>query len=114
MSLLNKATDFLQDKSTAFLAVDISYSRNGDSFNVLATTGSTMFKVIDEYGAAVYWRGQDFLVASADMPFTPERGDVITLDGKTFKVLAPDNEPCFRYCDADGVRMRIHTKRLNV
>ena len=114
MSLLNKATNFLQDKSTAFLAVEIIYSRNSMTFNILATTGSTMLKVTYEYGAAVYWRGQDFLVASADMPFTPERGDVITLNGKTFKVLAPNNEPCFRYCDADGVRMRIHTKRINL
>ena len=46
---------------------------------------------------------------------TPERGDRITdAEGRLFEVLALAGAQVYRACDAEGTRVRVHTKRIAV
>ena len=52
------------------------------------------------------------LVGREQLPDEPERGDVIILWGKRYEVLAPNNEPVWRWSGPDNLVRRIHTKEI--
>ena len=90
--------------------------------DVTAVVGETPFRTDDETGYSVISHSRDYLVAAADLIIdgsvvTPLRGDEIdeVIDGDTitFRVTAPNDEPCWRYSDDDNTRIRIHTIRVN-
>ena len=86
---------------------------------VAATVGKTVFRLDKGYGVQERIESRDYLILAADLqiggtPALPKPGDQVreTEDGKTFvyEVLAPGNEPCWRYSDLYRVTLRIHTK----
>ena len=120
--LLERASNWLEDKRTQHASRVVSYARGVQSVELLATIGKTTFEVDDGYGVLVRHESRDFLVLAADLvlreaPTFPERGDRIreTQGGMTYvyEVTAPGKEPCWRYSDPYRKTLRIHTKEID-
>jgi hypothetical protein len=82
-----------------------------------AWVGRTVFsRIPNAAGATVVFGDRDYLVAVADLPAEPERGDRIaeTINGQavTFEVMAPASEPAWRYSDPARTVYRIHAKEV--
>lgn len=99
----------------------VSYVRDGDSVDVAATIGRTVFEQADDYGVIHRIESRDYLVLTAFLvlggrPTLPRAGDQIreTVGDRTFiyEVMAPGNEPPFRYSDLYRQTLRIHTKHV--
>ena len=111
MSLITRASAFLASQRKQFLSETILYSPlSGEAHPLFATLGKTLFRSENEYGITVRTYSFDFIVAAADMASEPERGDLIIYNNKQYEVLAPNNEPCWRWSGNNGDTYRIHTK----
>lgn len=108
MNLLQKASEFLADQRQKFLTVDLLY--NGDL--IQATTGKTMFKINTSFGV-LNIESTDFLINVSALSEIPKKGDKIEFLDDTFEVLAPDNEPIFRYTDNFKTTYRVHSKKVS-
>lgn len=104
-----------------FMIVPVTYCRNAASVDVAATIGKTVFEVSREYGVFEKYISRDYIIAVEALilegePILPVRGDQIreTRDGKTYvyEVMAPGNEPCWRWSDSYRRSLRIHTKQV--
>ena len=87
-----------------------------------ATIGQTVFAVDNGEGAALQVESRDYVVRAAQLnfgagPVEPRRGDQIheVQDGVIFiyEVMAPGDEPVWRYSDAYRKTVRIHTKQID-
>jgi len=119
--MLSNAATFLRVQRRASMSGSVSYSRGASSLSgIPATTGSTVFAVEKGYGLVERVESRDYLIDVADLGAlaTPQAGDIITetLNGvaQCFEVLAPNNEPPFRYSDRTRKTLRIHTKYVGV
>lgn len=113
MSLMNQAASFLASQRRKYLAERITYSPlSGEALSLFATLGKTLFRSENEYGITIRTFSFDFIVEAGDLGREPQRGDVIISGGKQYEVLAPNNEPCWRWSGNDGNTYRIHTKCL--
>jgi len=106
-------------KSTA--GVTVTYQRAGQQAQLAAVVGQTIFEQADDYGVVTRIESRDFLVSAADLqfdgqPIEPARGDRIVetdLTGMhTYEVMAPGDEPPWRYSDPYRQVYRIHTKQI--
>jgi len=123
MDLLQRGSAWLERKRNRHLTRDVVYVRGADSVEVKATVGRTIFRVDKGYGVLERIEARDYLILAADLmlsgiPALPKAGDKVleVEDGKTFtyEILAPGNEPCWRYSDLYRVTLRIHTKLVGV
>ena len=121
MDLLQRGSNWLQRQRTKYMTRDVIYVRGPDSIKVKATVGRTIFRVDKGYGVMERIEARDYLILAADLLLNgvqvlPKAGDRIqeTEDGKTFtyEILAPGNEPCWRFSDLYRVTFRIHTKLI--
>ena len=119
MDLLQRGSDWLQSQRTKHLTRQVIYARGGQSVQVAATVGKTVFRLDKGYGVQERIEARYYLILATDLvvggtPVLPKAGDQVreTEGGKTFvyEVLAPGNEPCWRYSDLYRVTLRIHTK----
>lgn len=85
----------------------------------LAVIGATQFEETDEEGLRVQTESRDFIIQVADLalgagPITPAPNDQIveTFGGQsvTYVVMAPGDNPPFRYSDQFRLAYRIHTQ----
>ena len=120
--LLQKGSDWLEEKRTRHATETVCYVRGGQSVELSATVGKTTFEVDDGCGVLVRHESRDYLVLAADLKFDdaptlPQRGDRVreTQGGTVFvyEVTAPGNEPCWRYSDPYRKTLRIHTKQID-
>jgi len=119
VDLLELGSSWLDDQRKRFLSHTVTYQRGGNTADLQATIGRTIFKLVDGYGAVVRIESRDFLITAADLVIAdttvlPERGDRIreAVGEQVFiyEVLAPSDEPHFRYSDPYRRTLRIHTK----
>lgn len=122
MDVLQRASDWWEDQRTRFATRVVTYLRGNSSVEVLATIGRTEFEIAGEYGVVEKAESRDFLILAADLVLDrqatlPERGDRIreTQNATTFvyEVMAPGQEPPWRYSDAYRKTLRIHTKEVD-
>jgi hypothetical protein len=121
--MLSEGLAWLAEKLKVHASRPIVYRRGTDEVTLQAVIGRTLLKLDDGYGGVrMEWTDRDFLIAAEDLILggqrvLPERGDRIleTHDGKTlvFEVLAPGNEPEWRWSDPYRTLLRIHTKLLD-
>jgi len=123
MNLLERGSNWLQRQRTRHMTRDVIYLRGSDSIEVKATVGRTIFRVDKGYGVMERIEARDYLILAKDLSLNgaqvlPKAGDRIqeTESGKTFsyEVLAPGNEPCWRFSELYRVTFRIHTKLVGV
>jgi len=113
LDLLKSASEWLNEQRRECLSVIITYKpKGGGSFEIPATLGRTLFRTENQYGSTIRIESRDFLVAAADLPDDPERGDTIIYNGCRYEVLAPNAEPVWRWSGAYHSTRRIHTKEI--
>lgn len=104
-----------------FMTVPVRYCRDTMAAEVAATIGKTVFEIARDYGIFEKVESRDYIIAAGELllsgePILPVRGDQIRQmrDGKTYlyEVLAPGNEPCWRWSDSYRRSLRIHTKQV--
>ena len=112
MDLLAKATEWLKDQCQAHLSTDIRYHTKdgGGIIATRATRGLTTFRSTNDYGVTVTIRSIDFIIPSNDLGIKPQTGDIIECSNRCYEVLAPNNEPVWRWVGSYHESMRIHTK----
>lgn len=111
MGMLEQAAVWLENQRAGHLAVPVRYFRKGGGKMTLpAALGRTMFRAEDEYGVTVRTESRDFLIAVSELGCEPERGDRVEYNGRSYEVLAPNGEPCWRWSGTSHATYRIHTK----
>lgn len=102
-------------------STDVIYVRGVDQVPVKATIGKTEFEIDDRSRVVVRIQTRDFLIHVADLVLgstetLPVTGDLVreTQGTNTFvyEVMAPGNEPHFRYSDPFRTLLRVHTKHV--
>ncbi len=91
-----------------------TYCRGEEKFSI-KPLASMPFKQNSEFlhGVAISSDRVDFLIASTELPFEPERDDEIIKGDYRYTVLPVDHggqEACFRYVTPCRQLMKIHTK----
>lgn len=111
--MLERGASWLERQRMNCLTVPVTYVRRGGlRRDVDATVGRTLFRAEDQYGVTVRIESRDFLVSAEELPDEPERGDVVIHCGKRYEVLAPNNEPVWRWSGPENSVRRIHTKEI--
>jgi hypothetical protein len=113
--MLQNGMNWLESQRKTHLSVPVIYRRGGDSVEVKATIGKTVFKVTDDYGRYQHIESRDYLISTDELVLNethilPEPGDEIVESGFIYEVMAPNNEPEWRYSDSCRNTLRIHTK----
>jgi len=111
MSILEKAVGSLRSVQESVLSVPVLYRRSGGAQKTLrAVVGRTVFHSRSDYGTWTREEARDFIVTAAALQDPPNRGDEIVWNGRTYEVLAPNDEPVWRWSDPYCTARRIHTK----
>lgn len=123
MDVLQDGLTWLRDQLKANASQEVIYRRGAEEVTLKAVVGRTLLKLDDGYGGIrMQWTDRDFLIAAEDLVLAgkktlPQRGDQIeqTINGikHIFEVLAPGNEPEWKWCDPHETMIRIHTTKLN-
>jgi len=113
--LLTTGTTWLDGMRRAHMSRSATYRRGASSVAVLATAGKTVFRVDTGYGMFEHIEGRDYILRASDLVLddaavTPAAGDQIVESGRVYEVMAPANEPPWRWSDRDHAVYRIHTK----
>ncbi|MDD5699517.1 MAG: hypothetical protein PHH77_12960 [Victivallaceae bacterium] len=113
--MLEQSLAWLEAQRKIHLTVPVIYRHGSDSAEVPATVGKTVFKVIDDYGRFQHIESRDYLISAADLVLDnirilPQPGDEIEENDFIYEVMAPNNEPEWRYSDSCRQILRIHTK----
>ena len=108
--MIRTGIDALRASQLAVLAVDATYRRGAEERRVKAVVGRTVFRSMNEYGAWTRTETRDFIIPSAQLDIEPQTGDEVVFDGGVYEVLAPSNEPVWRWSDPYRTAVRVHTK----
>ena len=121
--LLEQGSAWLEEQRVQHMSRTVTYWRGEDSVAVQATIGRTVFEVDDGMGILEKIESRDFLILTIDLVLggqatLPQRGDRIkeTQGDKVYvyEVLAPGNEPHYRFSDLYRKTLRIHSKQVDV
>lgn len=120
--LLQSGQAWLADQLNEHVATQVTYRRGADEATVRATIGRTLLKLDDGYGGVrMVWTDRDYLIRAVDMvlggnPVQPQRSDqireVVGTQTLVYEVLAPGEEPPWRWADPHRQMFRIHTKQV--
>ena len=121
MDLLQMGSDWLQQQRARFMTRKVVYQRETECVEVSATIGKTIFRVDTGYGRLERLEARDYLVTATELVLNststlPQAGDRIReVDGLLvyiYEVMAPGNEPVYRFSDSYRRTFRIHTKLI--
>lgn len=110
--MLEAAAKSLRTAQLDAVADDVVYRRGGESIELKAVPGRTVFRTTDDSGAYVRTETRDFIVPAGSLAFEPEPGDEIVFSGMVYEVLAPGGESVWRWSDRYRTALRIHTKEI--
>ncbi len=120
VDMLQTGSAWLEAQRHLHLSHPVLYARGGQVVELKATVGQTPFEVDVEHGVETR-ESRDYLIRAQDLVLegqqtTPARGDRIneTVDGAvlSFEVMAPGEEPPWRYADPGHLTLRVHTKAV--
>jgi len=120
-NLLEQGAGWLADQLKTHASTEVVYQRGADQVAVQATIGKTEFEIDDGSGVIQRFESRDYLIQTADLKLggvltLPVAGDRIreTAGDQTlvYEVLAPGNEPHFRFSDPFRKVLRIHAKHV--
>jgi hypothetical protein len=112
---------WLKDQLKTHAGTPVQYKRGTSGVEVMATVGKTVFQFDKGYGLRERFEARDYLIPTESMIISgsqiyPKAGDRIeeTRGSQKFiyEVMAPNNEPPWRYADPYGIVMRVHTKQI--
>ena len=108
--LIRQGSQWLADMLQQHAASPVTYLRGETTIDLAATLGRTDLEVTDDYGGSVQAHSVDFLAAAGSLPFAPQAGDTVILDGRRFEVMNLPGEGCWRWTSPFRTTVRIHTK----
>jgi hypothetical protein len=120
--LLERASAWLENQRVKHITRTVVYQRGVETLDVLATIGQTVFQIDDGAGAMLRVESRDYLIAATDLALggslaLPQRGDRIRETQGTqvfvYEVMAPGDEPHWRWSDPYRKTLRIHTKQVD-
>lgn len=120
--LLQQAADWLDGMRVAHLSRPVQYYRGGDSVQVAATVGKTVFEIDDGCGVVERFESRDFLIPAAGLVLggaetLPQPGDRVKettgANVVVYEVLTPGKEPCWRWSDPYRRTLRVHAKQID-
>lgn len=118
MNMMRAAENWLNNQRNNFFGETVTYIHYGEQTpvetQIVATRGRTIFRAEDSYGMVIRVHSVDFLVSGDALTEYPQKGDEIRCGNKKYEVLAPNNEPVWRWSDSGEKTMRIHTKETGV
>lgn len=89
--------------------VDIAYVRGATTISgLVGLVSSSVFETSENFGVTSI-ETRDYLIQASTLTITPQRGDKITEDGRTYTVTEPSGQPAFAYDDENQQVIRIHT-----
>jgi hypothetical protein len=82
-----------------------------------ATPGRTLWQVDSGGGAIISTESVDWIIPGDELlfdgePIIPARGDEIVVGSVTYTVVAPGDEPVWRWTDQFRTAARVHTKAM--
>jgi hypothetical protein len=120
--LLQGAALWLQGQLKANASQPLSYTRGANRVAVQGSPTDSLLALSEDFDGRVERTDADFVIATADLVAafaalavtfaTPQRGDTVTWGTQVYQVLAPGNEPPWRWQDPYHVMIRVHGKRL--
>jgi hypothetical protein len=120
-NLFEQGAAWLADQLKTHASVQVVYQRGALQITVQATIGKTEFEIDNGSGIIQRFQSRDYLIQTADLkpggiPTLPVAGDRIreTVGDQVlvYEVLAPGDEPHFRFSDPFRKLLRIHTKHV--
>lgn len=108
--MIRAGIDALRSAQLDHLASDATYRRGAEARSVKAVVGRTVFRSVNEYGAWMRTETRDFIIPACQLDLEPQTGDEVVFDGGVYEVLAPCNEPAWRWSDPYRRAIRVHTK----
>ncbi|MGN0847882.1 MAG: hypothetical protein ACI4RA_10930 [Kiritimatiellia bacterium] len=109
--MIRSAIETLRTVQLGCLSTPVLYrTRDGETKPIQAIVGKTVFHSRGDYGTWTRTETRDFIVKAEALETPPAPGDEIVFDGRTYEVLAPNNEPVWRWSDPWCTARRIHTK----
>ena len=121
--LLERSSAWLEDQRARRMTRPVLYVRGGQTVEVPATIGETIFRIDGGAGAMLRTESRDYLITAADLVLggsavLPQRGDRIRETQGTqvfvYEVASPGDEPLWRWSDPYRRTLRIHTKQVDV
>jgi len=121
--LLQKGSEFLESQRHQHMTRPVVYLRGGDSVELDATVGRTVFEQQDQFGVIHRTETRDYLIRAQDLVLggaqtEPKVGDRIREPAGTaallYEVMSIGNEPPFRFSDPERATLRIHTKFIGL
>ena len=119
--MLEQGAAWLAEQQMRHASRTVTYVRDEDRVELSAVLGRTVFEQTDAYGTVHRTESRDFLVRAADLELggqrvLPRAGDRLRESdgGRVFvyEVMAPGDEPPYRYSDGYRAMLRIHTKHV--
>ncbi len=123
MNRMQRAVHHMIKRMGEYSPTTIVYHRGDDSTVITdAMVGRTAFRTSDQFGTSrLEWGDRDFLIPVSSLVIdgvsvVPNEHDwieEITLDSnsrRAFELVAPNDEPVWRYADQTKMLYRIHTK----
>lgn len=111
MSVLRRALAALRATEEDLLGEDVEYRGAGATpVRVKAVLGKTAFSQRNDYGTYVRIETRDFIVRRECLAAEPQKGDEIAFGGRVYEVIAPNDEPAWRWSDPLETAYRLHTK----
>jgi len=112
--LLRQGAQWLEQMRREHCSSPVNYEHDGSIYAVNATVGKTDYDVATDSGLSIGAHVVDFIITAADLPFEPEVGDRIELDGLWHEVMAlGDDIRGWRWSDPYRATYRIHTRHVN-
>lgn len=120
--LYRTGAEWLARQRTIYMTTPVVYERGASSVEVLATIGKTVFEVNNDVGVVERFESRDYLILAEHLVIDgravlPERGDRVreTHGGQAvvYEVMAPGQEPVWRYSDPYRTTLRIHAKQVD-
>lgn len=122
VDLLEQSSAWLENQREAFMSRSVIYVRGGQSVQVPATIGRTVFELDASDGAVLRIEARDYLIRTAHLVLDethvlPVKGDQVheLQEGVIliYEVAAPGDEPHYRFSDPYRKTLRIHTKQID-
>lgn len=111
-NLLNDGLDWLEQNLLGFCSSPVEYRRDEATLTVNAVFGKTDYQVSTESGIDVGSFVWDFLIDAAALGMTPQVGDIVEVNGKSFEVMNLSGQGCWRWTGPNQKTYRIHTREI--
>ncbi len=109
--MIKSAIEHMRAIQMQSLAVEVGYTPlGGEASTIRAVVGRTVFRSTDVDGIWTRIETGDCIVSKEQLSSEPQVGDEVKFLGRTYEVLAPSGEPCWRWSDAFHTAYRIHAK----